>query len=613
MANPKPPPPPDDLRGALSPGSTTAGSTLKLDFTSPANVDDLVVTLAEVDLGNEDEPAGKDELVGRFFGKLVDHKFVFVPRKPVGKTPPPNPEPNSAVPATAPRIKVEIGGSTHDFGLPGRAQEHGVFELRITMSAPGHKTWRSDAIVHVRDFQYYKAKGIPRPVITFVTGDDKFMNAAAAFWRRDHADAVFVRPGIGLEGIVTFLRTFKSKFGAWGQVNIVNHGNIIPMFIRLFDSEPGEAKPFLDAHKINEAFDPKATRSVATLKPAGLDADSQVVFRACNAGKNAFLLAALNQKVFAGNCPVFVPKFFQGYVSDGSEEFFAEALFFFHKSATSPTATEIESKMQSLFTARYPGASWATERASFQGSGQFAERNDLQHFNRFVTVREDAQFSSLATGAKKTDADLRPLLDANWTSNNLKDDDRLWLTEPADWEVTIDSRPKAGVDDKAYWFESSVPGKAAPNPKILLRDTTGIVSIGSSTSSDISLPVKDVAPDHATVKINSFGVGVAPFDLLIEAAGSNSLVVDVPGNKPFTVASGGSATATGQATLHIGSASVTVRFPKMIALEFGLRRRFIQRLRRLRLFDKNNPTQPFADRPLIVPDLTKSDHYGKGG
>jgi hypothetical protein len=473
------------------------------------------------------------------------------------------------------------------------------------MTAPGHKDWRADTIVYVRDFQFFKAQGKPRPVVTFLTDDDNFLRAAAGFWRL-HADAVINRPNIGLEGILTFLRKFQSKFGNWGEVNIVNHGNLIPMFIRLFDSE---TEKFLDAHKIDEAFAPKSGKNVSTLEAAGLDSDSRVVFRACNAGNNPKLLAAIHQTLLKSACPVFIPKKLQGYTTGAgtADEFFAETVSFFHKSKDSPSAAVTDANLKADFLKNNPGGDWDKEKATFNATDIPQHPDTPQNLFRFVKVNEDDLFKDLSTGARKPDADLVPFLEKDWTDKKVEEDDRFWLTKPPDWDVTIDEKKQIGDVLTAYWFESTASGKATPSPKILLKTTTGTVTIGSGPSNDIRIPGADT--EQVKVEISSFNTSNG-FDLTITNVGDKDIQLVFANGKGFKASTGASGTATGLVKVQMSGGSVVIRFPKEMSIKFGLHRHFIQRRRKFRKFD---PAKEFKDRDLVKPDLANTDHYGKAG
>src|SRR5690348_11197741 len=105
---------PDDLRAALSPGTLSTGDTLTVDITSPSDLEEVVITIVEADLGGADseEPRGRDSLVARFFGKIDSNSFTLVPRKAApGKNPPPNPEVNPSPGKNAPKIKIDLGGT----------------------------------------------------------------------------------------------------------------------------------------------------------------------------------------------------------------------------------------------------------------------------------------------------------------------------------------------------------------------------------------------------------------------------------------------------------------------------------------------------------------------
>jgi hypothetical protein len=595
----------------------TTGATLDLDITSPADVDNLIVTVVEADTGADEEPKGPDALVAKFFGKVVSGTFSLVPRQPDKKgVVPPNPEVNPKPGTGAPKIKIKLGGTTHDVSLPGRDSENGVFELQIKMQAKGHRDFRSSAVVFVRDFQFFKANGVARPVIAILAGTDApagrkgFGAAALKFWKH-HADATFDRKGMGLENVVKFLAKFKSKFGNWGEVNIINHGNMVPMFVRLFEQNDAE---FIDGHKIDEELASTKRNPAAFTAALGLDNDSRVVFRACDAGNNPKILEALQTKVFGGACPVFIPKLVQVYQSDGSGESFEEMLLFFHPDQNQPSDAVVESKMKALFQQKFPGARFEDERDTYNPHGD--PRGREQKFTVFVNVREDVLFDNLATGLKKTDAVLKKELQKDWTTNNRDQDDRFWLTTPGDWSVTIDKKFNNGDSPDTYWVETSVPPSTSKvptsaTPKIALKGM-GTVTIGKDPSNDIIVDAPGVAAKHATVEIRSFGSTSQPLDLLINPFPGESIQV-LGAGKPLVMPPVVDAESTGNVKILLGRASVTFRFPRMVTLQFGLKRFMVQRRRAFRAFDPQNPQQKFKDRPLVPPQLTNADHYGSFG
>jgi len=318
--------------------------------------------------------------------------------------------------------------------------------------------------------------------------------------------------------------------------------------------------------------------------------------------------------VFAGDCPVFIPKQVQVYQSDGSGESFEEMLVFFHVGATQPSDKVIDAALRAQFDKRFPGASFDTEKSTYKAHGD--ARGRAQNFAQFVEVREDDLFSNLATGAKKANADLIPFLAQEWAAKNLDQDDRLWLTQPTDWFVTVAEKRNLGDKANAYWATASVPptSKKVPTsatPKFSLHGT-GTVSIGSDPGNDIVLKAPGVAGRHATVAIRSFGAQSAPFDLLINPEPGETITV-TSGKQTFSLPPTPNAETTGEVRIALGRASVTFRFPHQIGLKFGLRRFMIQRRRTMRVFDPAKPTEPYKDRPVVQPDLKNDEHFGKFG
>ena len=597
----------DDLEASLTPGTVVAGATLDLDITSPSDVDNLIISVVEADTGKDEEKRGPDSLVARFFGNVASGQFTLTPRKGKGKTPPPNPELNPKPGKSAPVLTIKLGGESHEVKLPGRDSENGIYELVVTMSAKGHKNFRSQSVVYVRDFQFFKSKKESRPVIAILAGTDDasvekgFGNAALAFWRR-HADATFDRKGLGLEAVVKFLDKYKDKFGNWGEVNIINHGNLIPIFVRLVKKDKRE---FLDAHQIEEEFEDSKVDTSAFQSGIGLDRKSRVVFRACDAGNNPKILESLHKRVFAAACPVFIPKFVQVYQSDGSGESFEEMLLYYHKDKNKPRPDLVEKKMKEAFLEKYPDGDWTKEHTTFAPHGDKLGR--LQSFTVWVDVPEINLFDDLSTGARKSDADLKPELERHWKDKKLADDDRYLLTTPEDWFVSLKKQRnlKEEVFD-SYWVQSGVPKGGSATPKITIQ-RAGRVTIGSDSSNDIVLKAPGVAPQHAEVEIQKATSKDDPMDLALTAV---ERLVMKAGAKSFPVPAGGTATGSGGFTLLLGKASVTFRLPQVVWLQFDVTRFQVQRRRALRVYDKD---KEYKKRDLVQPLLSSKEHFGSFG
>src|SRR5262249_37793259 len=152
-----------------------------------------------------------------------------------------------------------------------------------------------------------------------------------------------------------------------------------------------------------------------------------------------------------------------------------------------------------------------------------------------------------------------------------------------------------------------VPTSATP--KIALKGK-GTVTIGKDPGNDIVVDAPGVAAKHATVEIRSFGSTSQPFDLLINPVPGESIQV-LGAGKPLLMPPTIDAEFTGNVKILLGRASVTFRFPRMVTLQFGLKRFIVQTRRAFRVFDPQNPQQKFADRPLVQPQLTNTDHFGK--
>src|SRR5690606_9560400 len=247
------------------------------------------------------EDAGPSKDIVTFEGSLQDGVFLPV-SAPKIRTPDSN----------APKLLVEIAGGAApvEVPLPDAKLENGVFELGVTLrTEAGFYTVPSASAgpdpVLVRMFTHYKANNVPRPVIAFITGTDEgFFDAATAYWRLN-ADAVLVRKGMSLSEILTTLDALAPQLGPLGQVNIVAHGNPEHLKMKLFPDDP---RAFLHEDKLKDSFH-------ALVRPATIDAQTEVYFRSCNAGLNQALLKRLKSTCFPDARFLRIPKWPQGYES----------------------------------------------------------------------------------------------------------------------------------------------------------------------------------------------------------------------------------------------------------------------------------------------------------
>ena len=172
---------------------------------------------------------GKNTLIVEFRGKLSDNNFTSAKDPKIPK-----------VSGTPDKIKIEIESSKEvEVPLPGTDKEQGVFELRlkVTTKKPKQETYTAESPVFVRAFDHFA--GVKKPVIAFVTGasTDAFFKHAQKFWRRN-ADAILIRPDMSIKEILDVLEVEGEKFGPWGQVNIVAHGNRHLVLLKIFPDSP---------------------------------------------------------------------------------------------------------------------------------------------------------------------------------------------------------------------------------------------------------------------------------------------------------------------------------------------------------------------------------------
>jgi hypothetical protein len=141
-------------------------------------------------------------------------------------------KPNAKLAKLTEEITIACGGKTQTgVKLPGASRENGIFELQIETLVGGKKV-ASSTIAYVRYEAFSpRSAGVKGPVLAFITGSDGFNAAAERFWKQ-HADTVIANDGMSLAEIVSWLRSHKDRYGSYGEVNIVTHGNERTVMIR---------------------------------------------------------------------------------------------------------------------------------------------------------------------------------------------------------------------------------------------------------------------------------------------------------------------------------------------------------------------------------------------
>ena len=592
----------DELHASLTPNVVNVGETLEVEIDSSAaewqNADSAVIRIFEIDEVSPFEPDKHDpSLVVTCEGKIVDNQFSLTPAAE-GKS---NPNVSSAGLSGAPIVKLAVGGTTVDVPLPNKEQEQGVFELRIELEIkkPKAKKFTSKTSVMVRSFDHFTVNGDRRPVVAFVTGgrDDSYFQTASRFWRM-YADVVVSAQGMSLQAILEMLDAEHEKFGKWGQVNIIAHGRARAINIKLFkDSEAG-----IHRDKVAEEVKDHAnmTPPVELERPGGLDGETQIVIRACNAGRDAELIEALHFALFDGYGTLFVPKFVQVYhysrtdTTVEANEWFEECLTFDTPGSTAPSEDAIQA-----------GLAQAWDALDSPGKGGdrdveiplFADNQDwIQTFSYVAGPMSEGSVTK-ADGSIKTNAELVDDFRRDWSViHKLDTSSKSWDTPEDRWEISIGKTVTNTVEPRQYVVEIE---KGISDPKFV-QFSEKAINVGSVAAEDIWVVEAE---------------GVADFHFSVEFG---------PGPKEATVydANSGEPTFVGKTQLVDGAEKkvelpVTIKFGKAqlkvrqgapaIDIHFECKRHHVDRRRQLRLFDAN---EAYADRQLVVPKVQNPDHYG---
>jgi hypothetical protein len=583
----------------MSPGVGNVGDTFKIDYDgTEKDVDDVEISVMEVEEDTDPTPSGAAEKVVSFVGSVKAGAFTL----PAGAKPvfPPT------MPASAPIIKIAIGGQTFDVKLPGADQENGLFELKLEMKVgkggAAKSVFKSDVAVYVRYYAFPRPNGVTGPILTFITGSDAFHQAAQKFWKQ-HADGVFLKDAMGLEEIVAFMGKHKDTYGPYGEINIVAHGNFWSVKVKLLN-DPKDVRD-LNFHRMKAALGidssgpatgPAASRFPSPGSAIGMKSDSRVVFRACNIGNNDDLLGGLRKHVFGNVGKVYAPKFLQTYAVDGASEWFTEELTFGVASSTPLSAAEEDKRLEKLFLARYPTGSWAKEKATFT-----AHEKKPHKFTLNLKVQESLTYSALEKATKMTDDELKAKFGKDqYDTEGWEYEDETEKTKFDEWEcaapVRADVTPTVSPN---VWIEP--PAAKKPVPMITLGGG-GVFVVGSSADAQIVLKGgTGVEDEHVSVSI--------PAARKIEVASLNSHSFAVNGGK---IAGGGTWSGTlgeppNGVTLTVGDVSIPLRMEKTLKYTFDLTRVFVDQRRDLKVFVA---TKEYKDRVRVVPDLSNSDHYG---
>ncbi len=492
---------------SAQPDTIEPGETLTLRIDSPKKAEKVSVVLLEIDSRSPLEGAGPDKELVTFEGKIEDGTF----------TPSSDPKVHSSD-TSLPSIKVVVeGGSPVDVPLPDAKLEHGVFELGLkltadgkTYAAPGAKDPSADPVM-VRMFQHFTAGGEPRPVIAFVTGtEDGFFQAAEDYWKLN-ADAVVVNKGMSFADVLSTLDALADKYGPWGQINIVAHGNPEHLKMRLFSNSK---KEMLHEDLLNN----QDILKQLTI-PSGIDDETEVFFRSCNAGLNQDLVDTLKQRIFPTAKFLKIPMWPQGYQSQKSKkkgangqvevvttasEFFLEQMHY-----DRPTQAEAEADLSTELPKRFddiknrsPGLD--SSASASEELPKFTEKMSLTYeFDDTIKYIEadisDAEGKQLDDDGiiEKYRKDWSPLFQNDTLSSTGK-------TEETRWKVELASKPKEvqTTENETRRGVTFISKEGTPQ---LIQFSNGFVSAGTADPSNWKVTGAGVAAFHVQFQLGVSG------------------------------------------------------------------------------------------------------------
>jgi hypothetical protein len=588
-----------NLHASLTPNVANAGESLELVFDSSAsdakNGDPVVVTIFEVDDASPFEPQpGKGKLMVTFTGKLVDNTFTLTAPSGGGANP--------VVPSIpgAPIVKIKAGGKVTDVPLPDKDHEQGVFELRlqVEIKKPKPQKFTSTATTLVRSFDHFVVNKTKRPVVTFITGgrDGTYFTAATEFWKLN-ADAVIAKDGMSYQEILQMLDKEHDKFGDWGQINIVAHGRERVIQIKLFTDSP------TGLHK--DVIGEEIARHTTSLpSPGGLDASTQIVMRACNAGQDSALIGELHKQVFGGKGTLFVPKFVQVYQffkpggggPTTANEWFEEALTFDTPSTTAPTGQALQAGLEKAWDALSSpgkGGKKSDEIASFT-----ANHDWVQTLPYTIQAEREADITK-TNGTPMTDADIVAKLRSEWeTRHKLHEKSVSWNTRADRWVIGVKSKsPTAKKGVVVGFFMRVTKGTGTP---MFQSFDGGSTSVGGKTATNVWVVTAkgvedlhfhiDLGPKPGQAKVTDADSGTPTFVSGTKLEGGKGQMFKLP------------------VTIVFGSAEIELRDARPpVDLVFDIQRHHVDRRRELRKFDA---AKAHRDRATVVPKVGDKDHYG---
>ncbi len=575
---------------------------IKYDSTGKdRDIDEVEVRIFERDNETPFEATGRDTLMVVFHGKIVANVFT--------STPTTDGKPSTRVPKfdkDGPVIKLKNGDVTVTFGLPDGDKEHGVFELELGVSfiKPRRREFRSKQQAYVRSFKHFQVRKKARPVVAFVppSGNDPFFITAKAFWER-HADVVVQKPQhvLSLYEELKLLEAEAPKYGPWGQVNIVTHGRDS---LLLMKAQPASPKAEMHEDIIAQELD------TLTVPQAGIDGDTEVVFRACKAGNDQGLMDQVKSAFFSSAKHVRMPLFLQKYEmfagrKEPVESFVEEIVFDIPGHTLPSSAAKVDAlklKAFNVLKIRSPGLSTSAEPATEIPTfirdvpHDFAQTQPVEQ-----TLLED-QLVDKQGVALSTD-EVAKIGEAAWVAEGLHTMSVTWRTAASRWDFGTVSR--TSVRAQGLWFEIN-GADVTPTPKFQILGS-GQLAPGSGSQSGLwKVEGIGIEAHHFTLEI-----------LSVDAAANKAEVkVTLMTSSGTAVVGGTSLTKQGDSVKHrvpttvrFGDKAVmNIRIANNITLTWQAKRKFFTWRRVMRKFDKNTA---YARRALVTPDDGDKGHFGE--
>jgi hypothetical protein len=174
-------------------------------------------------------------------------------------------------------------------------------------------------------------------------------------------------------------------------------------------------------------------------------------------------------------------------------------------------------------------------------------------------------------------------------------------TRPERWRLALGKKelsPKPARDPGVI-FEI----KAGKGPRRFTQFEQGRIGLGSSPGEGVEVVADGIEPLHAIVEFDPTN----PNQVAVHNGGTGTVSLEGSTGANQTLASGDSTEAKLPVTLTLGKAVVAVRRGRLMNVNYGGTRFFVDRRRYMRSFDA---AKPYAERPLVIPSLDNPLHYG---